>query len=98
MYYPLKSKDQIEQAAFAYLGRVPESTGNMLASSSIQPQYISSKPTASNPSGNEWRWEDKSYKLPDGLYSDAFSYPMIRIIMASSGKLIYYFNSTGLFN
>jgi hypothetical protein len=98
MYYPLKTKDQIEQAAFAYLGRVPESTGSMLASSAIQPQYIPSKTNVTNPSQNEWRWEDKSYKLPAGLYSDAFSYPVLRIIMTSGGKLLYYFNSINLFN
>lgn len=97
-YYPLKTKDQIEQMAFEYLGRAPESTGSMLASSSIQPQYIPSMKGAVNPAQNEWRWEDKNYKLPDGLYSDAFAYPVLRIVMSSGGKLIYYFNSTGLFN
>ena len=97
MYYPLKTKDQIEQTAFDYLGRVPESTGSMLASSAIQPQYIPSMKGATKPSQNEWRWEDKSYKLPEGLYSDAFAYPVIRIGMTSGGKLLYYFNSTGLF-
>lgn len=98
MYYPLRSNDQIEQAAYAYLGRVPESTGSMLASSVIQPQYIPSMKGAINPAQNEWRWENKNYKLPDGLYSDAFAYPVLRIIMTSGGKLLYYFNSTKLFN
>ena len=98
MYYPLETKDQIEQVAFTYLGRVPESTGSMLASSAIQPQYIPSMKGTTKPSQNEWRWEDKSYKLPEGLYSDAFSYPVLRISISSGGKLIYYFNSTGLFN
>lgn len=97
-YYPLKTKDQIEQLAFEYLGRAPESTGSMLASSVIQPQYIPSMKGSANPAQNEWRWEDKSYKLPEGLYSDAFAYPVLRIIMSSGGKMIYYFNSTGLFN
>ena len=98
LYYPLKTKDQIEQTAFAYLGRVPESTGSMLTSSSIQPQYIPSMKGTTKPSQNEWRWENKSYKLPEGLYSDAFAYPVLRIVMTSGGKLLYYFNSTGLFN
>ena len=97
LYYPLKTKDQIEQTAFAYLGRVPESTGSMLTSSSIQPQYIPSMKGSTKPSQNEWRWENKSYKLPAGLYSDAFAYPVLRIVMTSGGKLLYYFNSTGLF-
>jgi len=94
---PLKTKDQIEQIAFAYLGRDPEGTGSMLASSAIQPQYIPSMKGAANPAMNEWRWEDKSYKLPEGLYSDAFAYPVLRIIISSGGKLVYYFNSTSLF-
>jgi hypothetical protein len=94
---PLKTKAQIEQIAFAYLGRDPKGTGSMLASSAIQPQYIPSMKGAVNPAMNEWRWEDKSYKLPEGLYSDAFAYPVLRIIISSGGKLVYYFNSTGLF-
>ena len=94
---PLKTKDQIERVAFEYLGRAPESTGSMLVSSAIQPQYIPSMKGSANPAMNEWRWEDKSYKLPEGLYSDAFAYPTLRIIISSGGKLIYYFNSTGLF-
>jgi len=98
MYYPLKTKDQIEQAALAYLGRVPESTGSMLASSAIQPQYIPSKTNVTNPSQNEYRWENKSYKLPEGLTSEPFPYPTLRIIMTSGGKLLYYFNSINLFN
>ncbi len=97
MYYPLKTKDQIEKAAFDYLGRIPESTGSMLLSSSIQPQYIPSMKGAANPSQSEWRWEDKGYKLPDGLYSDTFPYPVLRIGMTSGGKLLWYFNTTGLF-
>jgi len=99
MWWPLVAKDQIEKTAFAYLGRVSESTGSMLASSSIQPQYIpSAEGVLSKPAQNEWRWENKSYKLPDGLYSDAFSYPVLRIVISSGGKLVHYFNSTGLFN
>jgi len=94
---PLKTKDQIEKTAFAYLGRAPESTGIFLLSSAIQPQYIPSMKGAVNPAMNEWRWEDESYKLPEGLYSDAFPYPTLRIIISSGGKLVYYFNSTGLF-
>jgi hypothetical protein len=99
MGWPLVAKDQIEKTAFAYLGRVPESTGSMLSSSSIQPQYFPSKEgILTKPAQNEWRWEDKNYKLPEGLYSDAFSYPVLRIVISSGGKLVYYFNSTKLFN
>lgn len=94
--WPLKSRDEIEQAAFAYLGRDSEHTG-FLARSDIQLKYIPSKSGVENPSHNEWRWEDKSYKLPEGLVADPFPYPTMRIIMSSGGKLVYYLNTTDLF-
>lgn len=94
--WPLMSKSEIEQAAFAYLGRDPEHTKFMLRSD-IQPQYIPSKPGTENPAANEWRWEDKSYKLPDGLMGDPWPYPTMRIIMSAGGKLVYYLNTTELF-
>ncbi|MDD4995597.1 MAG: hypothetical protein PHW53_03990 [Patescibacteria group bacterium] len=94
--WPLMSKDEIEQAAFSYLGHDPEHT-KFLIRSDIQPQYISSKPDAKNPAANEWRWEDKSYKLPDGLMGDPWPYPTMRIIMSAGGKLVYYLNTTDLF-
>ncbi|MFA5300237.1 MAG: hypothetical protein WC389_18775, partial [Lutibacter sp.] len=97
MEVPLKTKDEIEQVAFTYLKRDPEHT-KFLIRSDIQPEYLPSKTTAKNPAMNEWRWEDKSYKLPEGLTSDPFPYPMIRIIISSGGKLIYYLNTTELFN
>ena len=91
------SKDQIEQAAFAYLGRDPEHTKFMMRSD-IQPQYLPSKPGAENPAANEWRWEDTSYKLPEGLVGDPWPYPTMRIIMSVGGKLVYYPNTTELFD
>lgn len=94
--WPLLSKDQIEQAAFVYLGHDPEHTKFMLRSD-IQPQYIPSKPGTENPAANEWRWEDTSYKLPEGLMGDPWPYPTMRIIMSAGGKLIYYLNTTDLF-
>jgi len=97
MEVPLKTKDEIEKVAFSYLGRDPEHT-KFLIRSDIQPEYLPSKTTAKNPAMNEWRWEDKSYKLPEGLTSDPFPYPMIRIIISSGGKLVYYLNTTELFN
>lgn len=98
MGWPVKTKDQIEQAAFAYLSRDAGHT-SIVASSSIQPQYIPSKEgILTKPAQNEWRWEDKIYKLPEGLTSEPFPYPTLRIIMTSGGKLLYYFNSIGLFN
>ncbi|OGZ91032.1 MAG: hypothetical protein A2599_02760 [Candidatus Staskawiczbacteria bacterium RIFOXYD1_FULL_39_28] len=97
MEVPLKTKDEIEKVAFAYLSRDPEHT-KFLIRSDIKPEYLPSKTIAKNPAMNEWRWEDKSYKLPEGLTSDPFPYPMIRIIISSGGKLVYYLNTTELFN
>lgn len=94
--WPLMSKDAIEQTAFAYLGRDPEHTKFMLRSD-IQLQYIPSKPGTENPAANEWRWEDKNYKLPDGLMGDPWPYPTMRIIMSAGGKPVYYLNTTELF-
>lgn len=93
---PLKTKAEIEQIAFAYFGRDPEHTKFMLRSD-IQPQYIPSKPGAANPAQNEWRWEDKSVSLPDGLTGDPWQHPIARIIISSGGKMIYYLNTTDLF-
>ncbi len=80
---PLKAKDEIEKTAFAYLGRDPEHT-KLTLRSDIRPEYISSKPGAAKPAMNEWKWEDVRQNL------------LIRIVISSGGKLIYYFNTTGL--
>lgn len=93
---PLKTRAEIEQVAYAYLGRDPEHTRFMLRSD-IQLKYISSKPGAENPAANEWRWEDTGVSLPDGLTGDPWPHPIARIILSSGGKLVYYLNTTDLF-
>ncbi len=93
MEVPIKPKNFIEEYAMGYLSRLPN-----YESIKSQLQYIPSMKNPINaPAANEWKWEDKSYKLPEGLSSDPYPYPTIRIIMSSGGKLLYYFNSTGLF-
>lgn len=94
---PLKNKDEIEQTAFAFLGRDPEHT-KILLRSDIKPEYSPSKTDAKNPAQSEWVWEDKSVSLPEGLTGDPWQHPMIRIVISSGGKLIYYLNTTDLFN
>lgn len=94
---PLKTKSEVEQAAFAYLIRDPEHTKFTLRSD-IQPEYIPSKKGVANPAHNEWRWEDKNISLPNGLTGDPWQHPIARIIMTSGGKLIYYLNTTNLFD
>jgi hypothetical protein len=93
---PLKTKEQIEQEAFKYLGK---DNSDILIRSDIQFIYT---PSTKNPkniaAAHEWKWQDKSYKLPEGLSADVDPYPTVRIILTSGGKLLHYFNSRGLFN
>lgn len=93
MEVPLKTKDIIQTNALTYLSRLPN-----YDAIKDQLTYIpSSKNPINAPAANEWKWEDKSYKLPEGLSSDPWPYPTVRIIMTSGRKLLYYLNTTGLF-
>jgi hypothetical protein len=48
---------------------------------------------------NAWIYEDKNYKLPEGLFAEAPSkLPTIWSRISSGGYLIMYLNTTGLFN
>lgn len=49
-----------------------------------------------NGESHEWLWEDKKYKLPEGLSSRPYQYPIIRISVYSNGE-IQYWNTTPLF-
>lgn len=44
-----------------------------------------------------WLYEDRSYKAPEGLTSEPYPYPTIRIIVSREGYLIGYINTTGLY-
>lgn len=46
---------------------------------------------------HEWRWEDKDYKLPEGLSARPYSYPIIRISVYGDGEFQYW-NTTPFFN
>lgn len=94
LYGPIKTEAQIKAIAMAYLSReIPNFE-------EIEPQFIY-KPSTENPvniaAAHEWIWQDTNYQLPEGLTGDVYNYPTIRIIISSGGKLIYYFNSVGLF-
>ncbi len=41
-----------------------------------------------------WMWQDKSYKLPEGLTSEPWQYPTIRVILDKQGRLMTYLNTT----
>ena len=50
----------------------------------------------SNEEAHQWLWENKSYKLPDGLEGRPYSYPTIRITV-NGDKTISYWNTVSLF-
>lgn len=94
---PLKTKSEIEQIAFDFLQRDANHT-KLLLRSDIQPEYTPSKKGVANPAHNVWQWEDKNYKLPEGLVGDPYQYPIIRIVISSGGKLANYLNTSNLYN
>jgi len=58
----------------------------------------STKNPKSIPAQNTWIWQNKDYKLPDGLTAQAPSeYPTVWATITSGGHLIMYLNTTGLF-
>lgn len=44
-----------------------------------------------------WMWQDKTYKLPEGLTSEPWQYPTIRVILDKQGRLMTYLNTTFLY-
>ncbi len=94
LYGPVKTEAQIKAVAMEYLSRAVPNFEQ------IKSKLIY-KPSTENPvniaAAHEWIWQDTSYQLPEGLTGDVYNYPTIRIIVSSSGKLIYYFNSVDLF-
>jgi len=50
----------------------------------------------SNDESHQWLWEDKDYKLPEGLEGRPWSHPIIRISI-SGNKEIQYWNTVSLF-
>jgi hypothetical protein len=50
----------------------------------------------SNGQSHQWLWEDKDYKLPEGLEGRPYSYPTIRITV-DGNKQIQYWNTVPLF-
>lgn len=55
--------------------------------------------TGDEPDRYEWFWEDKSYKLPEGLSgtSAVDSRPTVRMFISAAGKLVQYNNTIPLF-
>lgn len=94
LYAPLKTEAEIKDIAMEFLRRSVDNFDQ------IEGQFVyvpSKKDVVNIASAHEWMWQDKSYKLPEGLTGDVYNYPTIRVIISSGGKLIHYFNSLGLF-
>jgi hypothetical protein len=85
---PKITKAEAETLAMDYLKRALPDFDQ------IKDQFIYTSITKSNV--HEWKWEDKNYKLPEGLGGDPYSYPIIRIAIYGD-KSILYENTTSLF-
>ncbi len=82
---PEISKAEAESVAMEYLKRVLPNFDQ------IKDRFV-----YSHGKTHSWLWEDKSYKLPDGLVGRPYSYPTIRISVDNT-KNIQYWNTVSLF-
>lgn len=82
------SKSEAETIAMDYLKR------GLPNFDQIKDQFVYSQ--QNNGESHEWLREDKTYKLPEGLSSRPYQYPIIRISVYGNGE-IQYWNTTSLF-
>lgn len=82
------TKTQAETIAMDYLKRILPNLEQ------IKDQFVYS--TQNNGESHEWLWQDKNYKLPDGLSSRPYPGPIIRISIYGNNQ-IQYWNTTSLF-
>lgn len=85
---PKITKAEAETLAMSYLKRALPNF------SEIKDQFIYNQPTKGET--HQWTWQDKSYKLPEGLGGDPYSYPIIRIVIYGDTSLLYE-NTVSLF-
>ncbi|MCL5797363.1 MAG: hypothetical protein M1366_00990 [Patescibacteria group bacterium] len=85
---PRITKAEAEMIAMYYLKRAIPNLDQ------IKNQFTYS--LQSNGEAHEWLWEDKSYKLPEGLEGRPYSYPTIRMTV-NGDKTISYWNTESLF-
>lgn len=85
---PVITKAEAETLAMGYFERAAPNFKE------IENEFVYS--TKLGGESHEWRWEDKEYKLPEGLGGDPYSYPVIRIVVFGNGT-IQYENTTSLF-
>lgn len=89
LFEPYTTEVQIKAVGEAYLNRA---VGNE-HSFTVKPLE------RSNTSRWEWKWENTTYKLPQGVSGDSAvdSRPTIRLHVSSAGKLLQYNNTVPLF-
>ena len=85
---PKITKTEAEAVAFGYLARGVKNFDQ------IKDQFIYSGKYGGEL--HQWFWEDKGYKLPEGLEGRPYSYPTIRITV-DGNKQIQYWNTVPLF-
>ncbi len=85
---PKMTKSEAETVAMAYLKRAVPNLDK------IKDQFVYSQ--QQNGESHEWLWENKGYKLPDGLSGKPYSYPTIRITV-NGDRSISYWNIVSLF-
>ncbi len=88
------TKTEAETIAMDYLKRTLSNFDQ------IKDQFIYSTYTSlssqNNGESHEWLWQDKNYKLPEGLSSRPYPGPIIRISVYGKNQ-IQYWNTTSLF-
>lgn len=85
---PKIAKIEAEAIAMGYLARGVKNFDQ------VKDQFIYSEKY--NGELHQWFWEDKGYKLPEGLEGRPYSYPTIRITI-DGNKQIQYWNTVPLF-
>ncbi len=85
---PKITKAEAETVAMSYIARGVKDFDQ------IKDQFVYSH--GYNGESHQWLWEDKGYKLPEGLEGRPYSYPTIRITV-NGNKQIQYWNTVSLF-
>lgn len=85
---PKITKAEAETIAMEYLKRAVPNFDQ------IKDQFVYTQ--QQNGESHDWVWEDKGYKLPEGLSSRPYLYPTIRISVYGNNE-IQYWNTVALF-
>ncbi|GIW69343.1 MAG: hypothetical protein KatS3mg101_0090 [Patescibacteria group bacterium] len=84
---PVITKEEAEQIASGYLKRALPNFEE------LKDQFVYS---FSQKESHTWMWEDKNYKLSEGLTGKPYSYPIVRLTVYGNGQILYW-NTIPLF-